>query len=408
MSYPLFLLLLAGVPIAVVGFLVRRWYRAGQQALAFKVAITTASVFLLLFAAELFLYLRASEQTVDNPTFVWSGNQVSTGHPNLPYRRKANLEWTGLSEGDLALLNGDRDPYAREVHYKTDKDGFRNHRQIDRADIVVLGDSYTEAGNVAEEEGYVFKLGQKTGLQTKNLGVAGYTTPHELIILRLNGLPAQPRLVILQVAESNDLPENEQFYKWVQAGHPPMEFEPLVRSRADAWKQSSPTYGLFQAFFPMQLNAYTLQGHFTDSKGERRLTRFLHAPNSNMQPAGHVGWNIMQGSLQRMTEICREDSIQLLVMMIPDKINVLRDVVDFGTAAAAELNASPVIPAEQSFAAHLAGICRRFQVPFVDMTPALQESAKAGNAVYLPLDTHLSPAGHDVVADVLTAVIGQL
>jgi lysophospholipase L1-like esterase len=54
-------------------------------------------------------------------------------------------------------------------------------------------------------------------------------------------------------------------------------------------------------------------------------------------------------------------------------------------------------------------LCSELGLQFVDLTPPLVAAAAKGEVVYLPLDTHLSPRGHEVVgqaiADVLQSTI---
>ena len=52
-------------------------------------------------------------------------------------------------------------------------------------------------------------------------------------------------------------------------------------------------------------------------------------------------------------------------------------------------------------AAHLRALCDELKVTFIDTTPRLKEQTAAGEVVYLPFDTHLSPRGHEIVADLI-------
>jgi len=60
------------------------------------------------------------------------------------------------------------------------------------------------------------------------------------------------------------------------------------------------------------------------------------------------------------------------------------------------------MPGELTMMAQVAKVCAEAGIPFVDPTGQLERRASAGELVYLPFDTHLSPLGHEVVGEVIT------
>ena len=63
---------------------------------------------------------------------------------------------------------------------------------------------------------------------------------------------------------------------------------------------------------------------------------------------------------------------------------------------------------EERLATHLQNLCDRLEVPFVDTTPVLAEHAAQGELVYQTMDTHLSPVGHEIVANLLSTTLDSL
>jgi len=389
-----------------VGLAIGLSYRKGKKKLSFVVFIGYILCLIAVFLTEFGIYLWQEDNTV-NPSHPWTGYTRPAKHPNLQYLRLPNIRWQEKTHGDLASLNFDRDPYAREVTYYTDSEGFRNHRDIRQADLIAVGDSYTEAGTVQEAESYLVRVGEMVQLTTKNLGVSGYNTPYASIILGEYGLKLNPKVAIIQIAESNDLSENKTYYDWVKAGKPKVEFDPIVMTRYDVWKLRSPMYALYQKLFPLHLSPYRIQGTFKDENGKSYLTRFFQAPNSKMKPQGNIGWEVMIGSLFRMKELCEENNIIPIVLLIPDKMTVMHDFVDFEPQTQEILAQHPPIEPQESLGFYLARQCEELQMNFVDATPALYEAAKTGKLVYLPMDTHLSPQGHHIVAEELAKLFKQ-
>jgi hypothetical protein len=120
-----------------------------------------------------------------------------------------------------------------------------------------------------------------------------------------------------------------------------------------------------------------------------------------MRPEGHLGWGIMKGVIMRMAEVCKASDIQLLIALIPDKIHVLGDHVHFDPEVRTELEAYPAIPQDESLAHYLEILCKQSEILFADLSPALKKGAEQGKLVYLPLDTHLAPDGHKIIAEEL-------
>ena len=118
----------------------------------------------------------------------------SAADAELGFVRKPFVSWRGyVSEVD------------RIVEYRADKNGFRNSTETQRADIVFIGDSFTESATIVEESTFVQRVAQSTGLSTVNLGRGAYGPQQELIVLKRYGLPYQPRFVVWQLFEGNDL-----------------------------------------------------------------------------------------------------------------------------------------------------------------------------------------------------------
>jgi hypothetical protein len=103
--------------------------------------------------------------------------------------------------------------------------------------------------------------------------------------------------------------------------------------------------------------------------------------------------------------LCRSNSIQLLVVHIPDKFRVLGPRTRFASEIAAASAQLAGVPKETALGACLQEFCAAQQIHFVDATAALQQQAAAGQLVYQAFDTHLAPAGHEVVADLIAQTL---
>jgi lysophospholipase L1-like esterase len=114
-----------------------------------------------------------------------------------------------------------------EAYVRINSDGLRDreHAKAKPANalrIAVLGDSYTEAFQVAFEDSFCAVLERKLrecpglagrDVEVINFGVSGYGTAQELITLRNNVWQYAPDVVLLTVTTSNDISENVRALK---------------------------------------------------------------------------------------------------------------------------------------------------------------------------------------------------
>ncbi len=402
-----FMLALAASGLLVCVTVVGALPPARRRLVAFRGAAVGLGVTAAVLTAEGIAFLLPVRHPMDNPFYLYSG-QGTEASEELPYERPAHLHWEGLSRGDLAILNHDADPYATHVTFVTDHEGFHNSRDLTRADLIFIGDSFTEAANLAEEESFVWRMAAARGQTARNLGRAGYTGPTELIVLRKYGLKCRPKFVIWQLTEANDLNDALVYQNWVTAGRPPYRSvrPPEPASSRESWKEHSPTWRLFCWLRKPPL--WRLRGTFEDRDGTVHQLRFLDLPTGRQSPVDHPGWPILALSLREGAMLLRAEKIPLLVLHIPMKARGLGPAVRWDPEIAAKSGPSPDLPEANTLAAHLRKLCDELKVPFLDATPELRAAAAAGDLVYQPFDTHLSAIGHQVVTAALVRELRKM
>jgi hypothetical protein len=417
-AYWLFLLALVATAGFVSALILALVPAARLRPAAFRIAAVWLGVLFATLAWEAVAYLLPPRHEMDNPWYILTRRGVQDSEDMLPFERPPHLNWEGLSRGDLAILNHDDDPYARPVTFATDFEGFRNGQDIEQADLVFIGDSFTEAGNVPEEETFVRLTAQATGLSNRNLGRALHTGPTELLVLKKYGLKCHPRIVIWQLTEANDLEEAVDYRDWIAAGRPnffdwllheryklPREQANDSGARTQSWERRSPTFQLFSWLrTPKSSKPWALSGTFCDKAGQVHEVRFNAWPGRQNTPVHHEGWPLLKRSIQDGAKLLGEQNIRLIVVHIPLKIRVVGPWLQVSEAAQ-KLRPSREIPPQETLAFYLESLCGELGVPFVDATPALKDATATGELVYLPFDTHLSPRGHEIVSQLLVDAI---
>jgi hypothetical protein len=373
-----------------------------RRAIGFRVGAVWVGVILGLPLVELAARFLPVRNQMDNPWYLAAGGGVSESD-ELPFERPAHLKWTGSSRGDLALVNHDPDPYARTITFATDWEGFHNNEDISEAGLITIGDSYTEAGNVPEAESFTTLLGKKLNLKSRNLGRAGYSPPPELIVLKKHGLKCRPKIVIWQIAESNDLDDARRFQSWVVMGRPPYFDLQGERQweRGKAWEARSATYRIYDWLRPHPQKVWPYDGRFRDHAGVERTVRFMNIPRLDYVATNHSGWPILSQSLAEGAALCRSNHIQLVIVLVPQKYRILGPRTQMLDREIPTLESSMDPTYATTMGGALKLFCASLGVPFVDATGRFAEWTHRGELIYLPYDTHLSPLGHEVLADLV-------
>ena len=417
LDYPQFLaaVVLSAVCLSIAPFCLLR-SRRPRRSLLLRLLAVWLGLAVAVGGWEIVALLWPPRHAMENPWYTLTDDGM-TADNDLPFVRPPHLHWTGVGRGDLALLADAPDPDARMVTFQTDSQGFRNADEKDRADIAFIGDSFTEAGNVLEDETFVSLVGRRSGMTVRNLGLAGQSPPSELVILKKYALPFQPRTVVWQIAEANDLPEAVDFKAWEAAGRPkytPRQQKSL--SHIVAWQRRSLSWQLFVAL--RRPAPWSLSGVFSDADGHSHRILFLpELPALPQNPRRHEGWPIVADAITEGAAILRQQHIELIVTLIPMKLRVMADATRLDELTL-NVEGQPLrvkdrlpprwdLPPNSTWAFYLTRLCRQLDITFIDATPELQRQTAAGQLVYLPTDTHLSPRGHEVVSDLIVAALAE-
>ena len=339
----------------------------------------------------------------NNPWLVNSGDGFRSGTDGLMVEREPGIYWKGLSIGNLADLDRRPDPYADVVEFVTDFEGFRNTHPEKDPDIVFIGDSFTEAGNVNEEETFVSRVGKAMSLSVRNLGRINYSPSDELVVLREFGLKATPRVVVWQFCEHNDLAGQIYYAEWQAHGSPPIVPETTA---GQIWMARSPTYRLFDTL--SNYEPWPYEGTYCDRSGKFHSVLFSNLLSFQQRPDMHRGWPLLVKDLRDGHAMLKERGIPLVVTLIPMKLRVMGHYVEFSPRMQTMLPLNWDIPEEETFGHALASLCEELDVRFVDTTAALKSRTAGGELVYPPFESHLSKIGHEIVARELEQAVLEL
>lgn len=305
----------------------------------------------------------------------------------------------GETTGDLVRLLGIKPDRMYHVDLKFDSQGFRNERNYDRADIVMLGDSFLEGILVPQGDLVSSRLSRSLGIDVANRGQSGYGPQQELALLRRVAGDLKPKIVVWLFFEGNDLldvPRYERFRR---------DWEKIKSSRDGFVARSFTRNVLFV------LAGYTAPTNIDDNKARRSSCRLFNSEDRTNYNLYCVYENkpLTQEDLRHL-ETARNSILQaqeestkigakLLLVYVPTKFRVYKDYCQFpedGYEKHWQANPLPSLMSEWS---------KSNRVPFLDLTPALRERAAAGQLVYFTDDGHWNQKGHAVAADAIANFI---
>jgi hypothetical protein len=168
--------------------------------------------------------------------------------------------------------------------------------------IAVLGDSYAEAMQVAQEKTFWAVLEKKLAtcpalagraVETLNFGVSGYGTAQELLTLRHHAWPYSPDLVLLAFLPSNDVSDNSRAlgrdeakpYFVLRGGE--LELEPPHGGRAAPLHESAP--GRAFRWGRDRLRLVQLVQRVRDIRRERAVRARLQGSGAGAAGGGELG-----------------------------------------------------------------------------------------------------------------------
>jgi hypothetical protein len=350
---------------------------------AFTIRLVTVLVTLLFTAS-----------VCDVACVVWSARVARFWYHGLDYAVRDNIPDPVLIWKHRPSLSwhGRKTPDCEAIDFRTDEQGFRNPFGIRHADIVFVGDSVTEAGEVAEGSTFVRKTVELSGRTAVNLGVFGYGPQQELAVLERYGFAYLPRIVVWELTEWNDLIDAELY----QARNNP------DRWRRPSWRKlyenHSPVVRLLATFFPVRRH------HLVDfRRSDGRTDRRAIWPYVDITTRHPIGLDETRRALARAHELCRARGIAFVVLLVPDHLRILAPYLDLKSAAERKLYAPDGgLEREGDLAHAIAAFCRERDCPLIDLAEPLRRRAAIDNRrIYVKNDTHLDRDGHDEAARAL-------
>jgi hypothetical protein len=319
------------------------------------------------------------------------------------YRRPGSTSWTGkVVTTQMQRIGYDAKwfPNEQEITLQYDQDGFRNPADLEDWEIVVIGDSFTELGNLKYDDLVSTQLGSLMDRSVKNLGISYTGILNQTACLEHFGIAKSTKHVVWVFFEGNDLQDmvlESQRLSRIETGA-----KGHVDLIANRKRQSSLTRAIQNTLFaPSRLEIYGPAVNATLSRGSESVRFKLNYTPVGSEMLGPVG-DQFRVAIEKLADLCRQRELKLWCVYMPTKRRVFHSSpyeVDPDAILHLRLPWQP-----SDLPQWLELQCRQKQIEFVDATPSLVELNKSAEFSHnLVFDTHLSVAGARVVAESLAA-----
>jgi hypothetical protein len=367
--------------------------------------------------------------------------------PRYKQRLRENLksycEW---KHGDIVRMGFlPQNLFGGEYHrypFETDAEGFRNPAVREQIDVAALGDSFVDAMTSPREESWPARVEKMTGKTVQNYGTSSFGPQQELYVLQDYAIRHQPRDVVLGYFAGNDLFDAERFDRWEHGGDTPGE-------EATGWRLKK-KYRRYETLYLFTIARVALPARPRQEDSSPRFQkeaalgfdrgayeiptpsgtplRFAFMPpylqklaSSRSEIEQSRGWELVRGALLKMRATCAEHGSRLTVLFVPSKDEVywplverslgeeeLKRSIDFISSynhmplQAADIRAHRLAQNEL-----MREFCAAARISFLDLTPALEQAAASGRAVYFADDAHWNAAGHEIAAQELARFLAR-
>ncbi len=328
-----------------------------------------------LFALELVLRIAGPVLPGDYQTTTFTAWSEEFGRQNLPNSQG----WRRSSEYTTYVRVNSKGLRGPEIEHAKPPGEFR---------VLALGDSYTFALQVREEQTFVVLLQDSLQVpnagvrfQTINAGADGWSTIHQYAWFGEEGFRYQPDVVVLMFFVGNDPGENADIVR------SPAQLDRLL-GLAGPGPSSPLRRALAESSAVWSLLEYGVLAKLDQPESPADLRRRSRAARAADVDRRERGWEVSQALFERLRDRVAEHGARLLVVGIP--------TVELLSAAD-----RPPTP--------LRDIAGEVAVPALDLLdPFRSVPADLRERLYFEKNRHWTPDGHDLAARVVAAELRRL
>jgi len=308
-----------------------------------------------------------------------------------------------------------------------DRWGFRNRKVPETVDIVAVGDSHTYGNTARMVDAWPYVLGGLTGRQVYNMSLGGYGPNQYFYLSKTKALSLKPKMIIWGLYMGDDF-ENAFSITYGLDYWAYLRNLPLQKVEANIWEIRPPSWHrdlrnwlsrhsvIYQLAFHSGFGG-KVQGEFQIKNAAQLypgLATSLIIPEKNIleafRPKGVLfgldqenpnvreGMRITFELLKKTSEICQQNHIQFLVVVIPTKEMVFSEYLEHNPKLPLSDVLDKLIFNERLARAQMFKFMTDNNISYVDSLPALKRSVGQELYARTAADMHPSKNGYRVIA----------
>ena len=206
------------ITIAVAGIVYVGMGPSNLRTRISKILLAAVSLLLTLFLLELPAFIGLVDYRTllvpKMPGAVGPHNRIYI--PHAGFSRPAHDTFNTNQAGAASIIYRLNTSRRYRAFHRYDHNGYRNSRDLQSADVVLIGDSFVEGNRVTQDDILSVKLARVLDLKVANLGQSDYGPMEEYRTLSQFGLPLGPRAVLWFFFEGNDIGEIANFDEGIE------------------------------------------------------------------------------------------------------------------------------------------------------------------------------------------------
>ena len=269
---------------------------------------------------------------------------------------------------------------------------------------MVVGDSFTELGNLSDDQLFTSILASTVGKRVKNLGASYTGTRTQIQYLSSFGKSDTTRIAVLAFFEGNDIEETvSEVYRKVNIDLGELSLNDFF---GDNLIQTSLVGFILDRITdsPVEKIAITRDNAEVQlPSGDTARVGINYMPLNEIQ-LGEAGV-MMQTAISDWAKMCQSQGLEPWLVYLPCKHRVLHPL-----GLRFDVDVNPLLKAwmPSDLPQWVNRECQKNNVTFIDTTAALIDSARDGEIPFnLIYDTHLNARGSAIVAAELADVLVQ-
>jgi hypothetical protein len=322
---------------------------------------------------------------------------TNKGDPELLHIHPPHSHFSGTAQGgnisaNFRIPRSDMTLYRWDIRY--DQNGFRNERDLESAELAVVGDSFVEDTVIPTAQLTTSVLANLQGKVVANLGQYGYGPLEELAVLRRYALPLRPHTVIWMFSESSDLKDVIHYRKVTMEAHVSPSIWSAFWARSFTRNALAQFYGWFRrALKPSGVRRFAIV-HTPNDETLRTYFLYASAPFSKEDLGA---FDETARTFRAAHALCAGQGTHLILVFIPTKFRVLHKFCQFPHESECRNWTVNDLPERLDRAVRSISP----EIGYLDLTPYLVDAVKQGVVPYHPDDDHWSPEGQKIAAEVI-------